>query len=378
VSLGLTCFIYPPFRPRRRWILISAPLIAAATLPWIVLAHRGYAENSKLAHSLQQLCGRLIQYLIECASVTPLIGILLLALVCGWRFSKKRPELEPSGLNQENVTHNERYLLLFGLVAVVLYDVAVAMSESADDLWHIGIRYTTAVIPISSMIAGILIANASRGRAVIWLSLLLIAVFTKFAQLTPWIFWGRNVTTFDGQEVVEAHLPRGLLDRYLNFGQQVSFVRDLWTDNPGTVANICQFLREHADPGDVLITNCDWEPIYFYTRLPQALKIFPQYPIYEAARRKNLPESQFTVDRARWIVWRPIWEGFVGYRGETLESEILGKGGRPTKVAEFEETIWENRPEIHLHRFSGNKYFFTSPDNLVPAQIFRIDWHDSN
>jgi 4-amino-4-deoxy-L-arabinose transferase-like glycosyltransferase len=377
-SLGLTAFIYPGFIAQRRWVLIAGPVIAVGTLPWIALAYRGYGQNSKVVQSVMQFLGRLVQYAIEFASVTPLIGIVVLGLIYGWwAVLRRRGESTSLEVSQEVMTQDELGFLLFGLVTLVLYEIAVSTSESTDDLWHIGIRHTTAVVPIAAMLAGMLIVKVSSGRAGIWLPLLLIAVFTRFAQLTPWIFWGHKVTTFDGHEVVEAHLPRNFSDRYLNAGQQLMFLRDLWHQNPGTVANVCEFLRQHANPGDVLITNYDWEPIYFYTHLRQALKILPHYPIYEAARRKGLPNSLFNVDHARWIVWRPIWEGYVEYYGEDLEKEILSKGGRATKVAEFEDTIWENRPEIHLHRFSGNKYFFTAPENILPAQIFRVDWPDS-
>jgi hypothetical protein len=97
------------------------------------------------------------------------------------------------------------------------------------------------------------------------------------------------------------------------------FLRDLSGQPPGTLGKICEFLQKNAKPGDVLITNYDWEPLYFYTRLPQALKILPEYPIYQTARRKGLPDYVFSVDHARWIIWRPIWEGYVG-RGRTSDS----------------------------------------------------------
>jgi hypothetical protein len=57
-----------------------------------------------------------------------------------------------------------------------------------------------------------------------------------------------------------------------------------------------------------------------------------------------------------------------------VERQTLDAGAHVTRVAQFEETIWENRPEIHLHRISKDKYFFTAPENLLPAEIFQIDW----
>jgi dolichyl-phosphate-mannose-protein mannosyltransferase len=378
-ALCVTAFLWPGFKSQRRWVSYAAPAIAIFTLPWIALAYPGYQENLTLVRSAMQFWGRLIQYLIEDASVTPLIGIIVFALVYGiWACLRTTGTQSTSPeVNNQLMTRDEAGLLLLTFVALIFYDAAVAISESADDLWHIGIRHTTSVLPLSAMVAGMLIVRISRKRASIWLTLLFIAVFTKFLQLTPWIFWGHKVVSFDGREVIEAHLPRHFLDRYLNTNQQLMFMRDLWNENPGTIANICEFLRQNAKPEDVLITNYDWEPIYFYTHLPQALKILPDYPIHKAARQKSLPESVFGIDHVRWIVWRPVWEGYVGYFGEDLENKVLAAGAHVTNVAQFEETIWENRPEIHLHRFSGNRYFFTAPENLLPAEVFRVDWPDS-
>jgi hypothetical protein len=104
------------------------------------------------------------------------------------------------------------------------------------------------------------------------------------------------------------------------------------------------------------------------------LRIFPNDPIYETARRKGLPEDVFNVAGVRWLIWRPIWDGYFGYIGSEIKRDLLNSGAQITKVAEFPETIFENRPEIHYHRFSGGKYFFIALNPHVTAQIFRIDW----
>jgi len=378
-ALGLVSLVYPSFRAQRRWFCLSGPVIAVFTLPWIALARHGYAENSQLVRSVAQFCGRVIQYLIECASMTPLIGIAILSVIWGVRSVLQARTAHVTGpeVRDQVLNRNELGLLLITFVTLMCYDVAIAATESTDELWDIGIRYTTTMIPLTAMIAGVLIIKISRARVAIWLPLLLLFSFTKLAQMTPWIFWGAKVTTFDGKEVVEAHLPPNITERFLNTGQQLMFFRDLWQENPGTLAKACQFLQKNAKPGDMLITNYDWEPLYFYTRLPQALKILPEYPIGEAARRNGLPNYVFGVDGVRWVIWRPVWESYVGYSGEKLERQILAGGARVEPVAQFEETIWENRPEIHHHRFSADKYLFTAPKNLPSAEVFRIDWPES-
>jgi hypothetical protein len=177
-----------------------------------------------------------------------------------------------------------------------------------------------------------------------------------------------------GNDVSAAvHAPAGILDGFL-MTEQWFFLSDLWRQNPGTVATTAQFLRAHAKPGETLIANYDWEPLYFHTRLPQALKILPNYPVYEAARRKGLPEYVFGVDHVRWVVWRPIWEGYQDYRLATVEHDILAEGGYLKEVARMDETLWENRENIHFRRFSGGRYIFPRPKQLPQAIIFRVEW----
>ncbi len=375
-ALGLVSFVYPFFAPQRRVFYWAGSIIAVLTLPWVTLARFGYAENSQLVTSPAQFAGRVIQYAIECASVTPLIGIVVLAIIGvassairTRRFGDRSGEAQRSSFDPR-----ELGFLLATLVTLLCYDTAIAITESTDDAWHIGIRYTTAVMPLIVIAAGLLIVHVGRHRLAIWVPLLLLFSFTQLAQLTPWIFWDRKVTTFDGKEVVEAHLPQNYADRYLSIGQQSAFLGDLIGKNPGTFAKICEFLQRHAKSGDVVLTNYAWEPLYFYTRLPQALKIFPDYPIYQTAKRKGLPDYVFSIDRAHWLIWRPVWDGYVGYFGYELRRQIVDSGAHVTRVAQFDETIWENRPEIHLHRFSGDKYFFTKPESHSAAEIFRIDW----
>jgi hypothetical protein len=96
--------------------------------------------------------------------------------------------------------------------------------------------------------------------------------------------------------------------------------------------------------------------------------------VYEAARRKGLPEYVFGVDHVRWVVWRPAWEGYQGYRWANLAREILAQGGRITLVAEVKETHWENREDIFFRRYSGGIYSYYPLQKFPPAGIFRVDW----
>ena len=375
LALGLLTIIYRPFSIQRRWFWTAAPAIIALTAPWVFFGGSGYAESMGSVQSIPQFAGRIVQYLIECASVTPLLGLVVIGMILGFkkRWNERSRTSESSAVAQIVPDQGEA-IIVFTFVTLLLCALTIGATQSADSLWRIGIRYTTALFPLLAMSAGILIAKISRGRLIIILSLAAIFVFTKFAQLTPWIFWGKSVATFDGKEVIEAHLPNNLAERFLNTRQQLFFLSDLFQSNPGTIANVSDFLREHAEPTDKLITNYEWEPLYFHTGLPQALKILPDYPIYQAAKANGLPSYVFDVDHVRWVIWRPAWDGYQEYFAGAVQKEIVDRGGQIERVAEVPETLWENRENIHFRRFSGDRYLFHDRENFPPATVFRVEW----
>ena len=90
--LGILTLIYRPFAPQRRWFWFALPAILIFTLPWLALARGGYAENTERLHSIGQFFDRFTQYMIECASVTPLIGVIILLLVCLVRSKLESPK----------------------------------------------------------------------------------------------------------------------------------------------------------------------------------------------------------------------------------------------------------------------------------------------
>ena len=195
---------------------------------------------------------------------------------------------------------------------------------------------------------------------------------TKFAQLTPWTLWA-DKSPDPEKKLVALHVPVRAIDAFLP-REDLLFARDLFRKNIGTVGRCVEFLSQHAAPGDLVITNYESEPLYFHTKLPQAMKIMSQDPIYDAAHRYGLPEYIFGVDHARWVVWRFNWDDYLGIRWPEVADHLLAEGGHITNVAELKETGWENRENIHFHRFANDVYPFPQDTNLAPAIIFRVDW----
>lgn len=371
VALGLLTIISRRFATQRRLFWQISPIIAVLTLPWTVFAGSGYAESMAAVRSFAQFVGRIVQYLVECASITPLIGGIALLLITMLR---KRTPVDGTDADGQPTNRQGDNIVWVTFSVLVVNAVVIAATQPADSLWRIGIRYTTAMLPLIAMTVGISFARISRDHVAPSLTLLAVIVFTKFGQLTPWIFWGKNVASFDGKEVIEAHLPSNGMERFFNTRQQWAFLSDLFKPNGGTIASLSAFLHEHAESGDKLITNYEWEPLYFHTGLAQALKILPDYPIYSAAKSKGLPDYVFDVDQVRWIVWRPIWDGYQGYFAGQVQEQIAARGGKIERIAQVPETLWENRENVHFRRFNGDQYLFHEPESFPPVSIFRVVW----
>jgi hypothetical protein len=173
-----------------------------------------------------------------------------------------------------------------------------------------------------------------------------------------------------GASVAEFHRPPRLLDRWLRTGQ-VAFARGLVAPNPGTIARVCQFLNDRARPNDIVLTNYEWEPLYFHTRLPQALKLSPTSPVYAAARRR-LPDYVFHVDRVRWVVFRRAWGAYGGQDLDRVLAAFRARGYSVRLAATVPETVWENRENVHFRRFAGRGYLYPWYGALPETQIFEV------
>lgn len=381
VALGVLSLFHRALKTQRRFMWFAAPSIALLTVPWIALStffSTGTALNTSTPQTVGEFFERCCQAFIEATSVTPLIGaglILLLAALMHWRRKNSEGPAQTHVTSGEFLDANETSILLALVGAIVLYGFATAMTQSSDALWLAGMRFASPVLPLAAIAAAMIIVKASRGNILVCVALLLVFGLTKVAQLTPWLAWNSAGVIRCGKYSVGTHVPVRVIDRVLGSGM-VKYIRDLWHENSGTIATTCKFLRANSKPGDVLILNYGWEPTYFYTRLPQALNILPNYPVYQRARQLGLPEFVFDIDRARWIVWRSAWETAPGYAMDDVAREIVRRGGKITVVLETEETVFENSPNIHLHRFSDGTYLFPRTQTFPPSRIARVDWPD--
>jgi hypothetical protein len=225
-------------------------------------------------------------------------------------------------------------------------------------------------MPLTAGAAAIALGRVTRRPAVFAAAVVVLAL-TNIARLTPWATWFESV---DGPSAPSAH-PAATWQSSILRTSLVSFAREVRKGQPGTVAALADFLATHASPGDVVITNYAWEPLYFHTGLPQGLRLPPNSPAYVSAKLNGLPDFVFGVAHARWLIWRWAWDGYMNMSFDAVSRRLTGDGARITKVAEVPETVWENRENVHFHRFAKDGYLFQQGANEERnAEIFRVDW----
>lgn len=358
--LGGLTLVHPEFRRARRGFWLSFPVVLLLTAPWMLVAWGGVRENSRLLLEPADLLFRLQQFGYEASVAVPFVGLLVLAASAARRLGAR----------------DRAFLLLcFGFLGV--YAIATPLVQSPRQMWEYGLRYTNALLPFGAAATGVLIVRAANGA---WLPALAIAAAFAFTHvpgnLALWAVTRPMPAPEDRPAPPHAalHRPARLADTIVRT-ELGAFARELVESSPGTDSRIIDFLRSHAQAGDRVVTNYAWEPLYFHTGLPQAYKVLASYPIHAAAREAGLPEYVFTPDSARWLVWRAPWEDYQDYRWAEVAARLRAAGGVLRPVAEFPETIWENRENLHFRRFPGVGYLYPSAVELVypPARIWRID-----
>ena len=357
---GLALF-HPRFRSRLVPLLWRAPWVIAGTLPWMFATWGAVQTNWKPLESWLELPGRVAQVGAETMVAVPWLGWLIAIPLLWRRFSAR-----------------DRDLLAIAAAFLLLLFALLPLALPRPRLLVLGLRYVCALLPVAAAVTGLVVARASGGRSLAYTALLLLFGATHLAGNTlPWLALGESRHVAGGLAFV--NVPRDGVDKFANTTWWY-FVRGLGVPNPGTLAELVDFLEKSAGPDDVVVTNFAWDNLYFYTRRPQGFRISPQAPIAGAARALGLPAYAFGLEGADWVIWRHGPDPLPGHPFEKVRSELEARGAKLERVATFRETIWENRPELHWHRFARVGYPF-APRRLGPAGrrhpdaiAYRVAW----
>lgn len=362
-ALAALTFISPDFRSARRWCWPAALAVGVYAAPWVVVSQAGHSEAATSILGLRDLAGRVAQFFVEYGSVAPVVGSMLLGVVL-WRRAK----------GSRVLSLDERKYVAACAVLVVTYAAAVAATQTPTDVWVLGLHHTPALLPLTALIAALLIVKVSGQRRLILATLVLAFVFTRGGQLVPWVVLADPVAQPASDTGPTFHVPPRMADRILRT-TQLQFARALVQPNPGVMSQIGAYLRTHAAPGDIVLTNAESQALYFHTGLPQAAKVARSFPIYAVARERNLPEYVFGYERLKWIVWR---RSFPAYFPEQDVAALLKRLAaldiKTELVASFTETVFENRENIHFRRYPGSVYIFPWHTDIPEARIYRVHW----
>jgi len=362
-ALGGLGLVHPAFRATRRGFWLSLVPVLALTLPWALLASRGWQENSRLLLGSLEILPRLQQFAYESSAAIPWLGWLLLA-----PFAARR------------VRPGDRRMLWLTLGVIGAHAALTPLLLNTYQLWDYGLRYACALFPLAAATTAVLVARAAGGARALELALVLLFALTHApANLVPWLIVAPAPPPANPPRPVHAvlHVPGSLADKLVRT-ELLGFARELVESSPGTDSGVIAFLRENARRGDVVVTNYAWEPLYFHTGLPQGYKILESYPIYATAKAAGLPDYVFRPDAARWVVWRAVWEGYQDYAWRDVAARLAASGATLERVATVPETVFENRENLHFRRFPGLGYLYPRSvgrpayGRATPAQIYRV------
>ena len=211
------------------------------------------------------------------------------------------------------------------------------------------------MLPVAAAVTGVIVARASGGRPLAYAGLLALFAATHLpGDALPWLALGEGRSVGDRMRVRNA--PRGT-EKLLNANWWY-FVRGLGQPNPGTSRPDRRVRARTLAADDVLITNFAWDNLYFYTDVRMGYRIAPEAPIATRRARSGCPDY---VLRPRWRRLADLAAGADPLPEQSLRRvrALLEAGGaRLEPVARFREGLWENRSELHWHRFAARRHPF--------------------
>ena len=333
--------LHPRFRSRLPAFLRRVPWVVAFTVPWLLLGWSAVATNWTPLERGVDLPARAMQLGVESTVAIP----WLLWLVAGPRLWRSFRE-------------GDRDLLAIAACYVIAVFALLPLTLSQDILLAVGLRYVCGLLPVAAAVTGLVVARASDGRPLRFAALLVLLAATELAgNALPWLALGGG----SGQLPIPGHpfvsVPGETSAKLFN-ATWWRFVRGLDAPNPGTVSSLVGFVDGAVGPDDVLVTNFSWDDLSFYTNRRQGFRIAPEATaVRDAAKAAGLPAYLFGLDDARWLIWRQAADPLPGMSFERVRATLEASGARLEPVARFRESLWENRPELHWHRFPGERYF---------------------
>ena len=308
-----------PTRPS--WSLIKRMALAVAAVGLFVAPWAVYLQTwarGRFVFDIYRFAGHLVHYVVYITGWVLPWPLLLFFAYLYWIRRKN------SGLDRERVSTLNLYILVTIITLLFL---------SATFIWMY-FSYIVQLVPLLTVILALTILRIADRSRVLGYALLVLLVATNVLHVFPYALplarsfkWASLAPRRYLAETDELIATAGRLRSSL-----VDYAYELTHDYDGPDEGIVLYLREHAAPGDVVLTNYGELPVAFYTGLHIAggLGTF------------RLEE----VTSPEWIINRPD-----GPYSDEL-ARIISEGHYTAITISYPEILWGNRPVPEYHKFA--------------------------
>ncbi len=304
-------------RPRWRQLarmIVRVGIVGAFTVPWAI-----YLETwarGRFAFDVYRFVGHVVHYMVYITGwVFPVpVGVLFVLLLPTLWKRLRRSEFSAVLL----------FLLVIGVTIVFL---------SATFIWMY-FSYIVQLVPLLVVLVALTLLWVMDRRRALGYALLVVLLTTNVLHIFPYVL--PIARAFKWASLA----PRPYLaetDSLIEFAGQLrselgSYLYELTHDYDSPDEGIALYLREHAEPGDMVVMNYGELPVAFYT----GLDIAGGLSGYRLEQLSN----------PRWVINRR--EG--PYRDE-MERIIAGGGYQPVEIP-YPDILWGNRPVPEYHKYA--------------------------
>ena len=315
-AIGLHLLVTrPPWSEWRRFVL-AGPIVAIGVIPWAIYLQTW--ARGRFSFDVIRFVGHLVHYAVYITGwVFPALLLIAFALLLV-------RQLTTSGQDRRQISVLGLYLLVIMITVLFL---------SATFIWMY-FSYIVQLVPLLMvLLAWTLWQVLQRWRLVAY-ALLVVLITTNVLHAFPYVLpitrqfkWASlaprpYLAETDALLAAAARLRSDLKD----YGYEL--VHDYNGPNEGIV----QFLRQEAEPGDLVVANYGELPIAFYT----ALDIAGGLSGYRLQQASN----------AEWIINRR----YGPYADEM--ARLIAEGSYEPIEIPYPDLPWGNRPVPEYHKFA--------------------------
>jgi len=354
IMFGLFCYLvmYRDNRKLKNFFYSLIPIVLL-TVPWFIYA-KAYLRKPQSPSS-----GKLHEYIVQLTDLLYLVNqvalpLLLMLPAIYFLFKRKA------------VYKNALMVSLAVVLPVIFLLPFVSYTQ-----YIVGMRYATGIIPLLCLIGALSIVNLYSVRKWFGISLFLCFILT---DLLVWIpAYGFRLAAGESGKYKIFPIAEEINTALTGKSVYADFFYEIMYHFKSPIEGISDFLNSKSEPGDVVLTNYERDPLIFYTGRRMAYILsddeafcnsIPAAP-YDPSLKNKLPDYIFSIDNIGWIVERSNYPTRL-FDFNALK-ERLEKEGLIEKVykLDYPDLPWSNREDIRYHKFK-------TPDGYPQVTIFKL------